>query len=184
MKLSKLYYHTEDILAEYHQLISKNLPVVGGDLYIETYNDPKKIAGIYQDIENRGGAWVERRKNWTTFPLRFKGLEIPSNQKLCPRTMEMVESIDEKIHTVSFSTLTRGELEWHDDIPSLPTETCLVYHLPLKVPEYASHFVFKDPYAIFTYKTGVPLKVNTRRVHNVYNSSSLPRIILYIEYEP
>jgi len=124
------------------------------------------------------------------FPLIYRDVNVKVNQNFCPYITSLLQQLDKVVHTAALTVLAQGELGWHDDNTSLPTKTTLVYHLPIVNFGNDSYIVFKDDSNSGTvekkymYERGEHYFFNTRIPHNVYNNSLLPRVILYIEYEP
>nr|QBK86072.1 MAG: aspartyl/asparaginyl beta-hydroxylase [Marseillevirus LCMAC101] len=188
MELTKLKDNIDDISREYLELVKYQLTTIkfhGREIYdcLETGSLTNRLAEI---IASRNGAWIERKENWTVFPLIFRDKDVKVNQNLCPRTTDILKQLDKVVHTAAITVLSQGELGWHDDKTALPTKTTLVYHLPIVNFGNDSYIVFNHDGVEkkYMYERGEHYFFDTRIPHNVYNNSLLPRVILYIEYEP
>ncbi len=191
MKLTKLKDNTDDITREYLELIKHQLTNIKFHGR-ETYDNSNLTNLLSEVITSQNGAWIERKENWIVFPLIFKDKDVKVNQDICPYITSLLQQLDKVVHTAALTVLAQGELGWHDDATALPTETTLVYHLPIVNFGNDSYIVFRECNNTgsgtvekkYMYKRGEHYFFDTRTPHNVYNNSLLPRVILYIEYEP
>jgi beta-hydroxylase len=118
------------------------------------------------------------RKGWKRFYLKWYGDPPPSAKALCPRTVELVESIP-TVHGAMFALLgPRSKVGNHRD----PFAGSLRYHLGLITPNRDECRIFVDgvPYS---WRDGEDFVFDETYVHRFENSTDATRIIFFCDIE-
>jgi beta-hydroxylase len=116
------------------------------------------------------------KRGWKRFYLKWYDEPLPSARRLCPRTVEMVESIPE-INAALFTYLPPGgRLGAHRD----PFAGSLRYHLGLDTPNSDSCRIYIDgePYA---WRDGEAVLFDETFIHSVENDTDRGRLILFCD---
>jgi beta-hydroxylase len=115
---------------------------------------------------------------WKRFYLKWYEDPLPSARELCPRTVELLESIP-TVHGAMFAMLPPGgKLGVHRD----PYAGSLRYHLGLSTPnaEACRIIVDGEPYA---WKDGEAVIFDETYIHWAENRTNTPRMILFADVE-
>ncbi len=118
------------------------------------------------------------RKGWKRFYLKWYGEPPPSAKALCPRTVELVESIP-SVHGAMFALIgPQSRVGEHRD----PFAGSLRYHLGLITPNRDECRIFVDgqPYS---WRDGEDLVFDETYVHRFENLTDETRIILFCDLE-
>jgi beta-hydroxylase len=119
------------------------------------------------------------RSGWARFYLKWYEDPLPSAQRLCPRTVALLESIP-TIKGAMFATLAPGSrLVQHRD----PFAGSLRYHLGLVTPTHPGDcriFVDGNEYA---WRDGEDLLFDETFIHYAENTTDQTRIILFCDVE-
>lgn len=118
------------------------------------------------------------RKGWKRFYLKWYGEPLPSAKALCPRTVELVESIP-TVHGAMFALIgPQSKVGEHRD----PFAGSLRYHLGLITPNRDECRIFVDdnPYS---WRDGQDLVFDETYVHRFENLTDETRIILFCDLE-
>lgn len=118
------------------------------------------------------------RTGWKRFYLKWYDNPLPSARALCPKTVELVQSIP-TIHGAMFALLPPGgRLVTHRD----PYAGSLRYHLGLVTPNADTCRIFIDgePYV---WKDGEDVLFDETFIHYAENKSDVARLILFCDIE-
>ena len=118
------------------------------------------------------------RSGWKRFYLKWYDEPLPSARALCPKSVELVQSIP-SIHGAMFALLSPGgRLVAHRD----PYAGSLRYHLGLVTPNNDSCRIFIDgePYV---WKDGEDVLFDETYIHYAENKSDVTRLILFCDVE-
>lgn len=118
------------------------------------------------------------RTGWKRFYLKWYDTPLPSAQALCPKTVELVQSIP-SIHGAMFAVLPPGgTLVRHRD----PYAGSLRYHLGLVTPNADTCRIFVDGQEYF-WKDGEDVMFDETYIHYAENKSDVNRLILFCDVE-
>ena len=118
------------------------------------------------------------RSGWKRFYLKWYEDFLPSAKTLCPKTVELLNSID-SIHGAMFAVLPPGgKLGQHRD----PYAGSLRYHLGLVTPNSEACRIWVDGEAHAWYD-GQDLLFDETFIHYVKNDTDVTRIILFCDVE-
>ena len=118
------------------------------------------------------------RTGWKRFYLKWYDNPLPSARALCPRTVDLVQSVP-TIHGAMFALLPPGgRLVTHRD----PYAGSLRYHLGLVTPnsETCRIFIDGEPYV---WKDGEDVLFDETYIHYAENKSDATRLILFCDVE-
>ena len=118
------------------------------------------------------------KTGWKRFYVKWYDEPLPSAKSLCPRTVELVESIP-GINAAMFALLPPGtKLGAHRD----PFAGSLRYHLGLVTPnsDLCRIVVDGEPYS---WRDGEPVMFDETFIHIAENRSDVTRIILFCDVE-
>jgi beta-hydroxylase len=116
------------------------------------------------------------KRGWKRFYLKWYGDFMPSAKELCPKTVELVQSIP-SVNAALFALLPgRSKLGAHRD----PFAGSLRYHLGLKTPNSDQCRIYIDgqPYA---WRDGQAILFDETYIHSVNNDTDDVRIILFCD---
>ena len=118
------------------------------------------------------------RKGWKRFYLKWYGAPPPSARQLCPRTVELIESIP-SVHGAMFALIEpRRQVGDHRD----PFAGSIRYHLGLMTPNSDDCRIFIDGHR-YAWRDGEDLVFDETYVHRFENLTDQPRIILFCDVE-
>jgi beta-hydroxylase len=119
------------------------------------------------------------RSGWKRFYLKWYRDPLPSAQRMCPRTVALLESIP-CIKGAMFGTLAPGaRLVTHRD----PFAGSLRYHLGLVTPTHPGECrIFVDGIS-YTWRDGEDLLFDETYLHTAENTTDQTRIILFCDVE-
>ena len=118
------------------------------------------------------------RKGWKRFYLKWYGEPLPSARALCPRTVELVESIP-SVHGAMFALIgPQSRVSEHRD----PFAGSLRYHLGLMTPNRDECRIFVDDHP-YSWRDGQDLVFDETYVHRFENLTDETRIILFCDIE-
>src|SRR5579883_1260344 len=118
------------------------------------------------------------KEGWKRFYVKWYGEPLPSAQKLCPRTVELVNAIP-SVKAAMFALLPPGsKLNPHRD----PFAGSLRYHLGLITPNNASCRIFVDGREYF-WRDGEDVIFDETYVHSAENKSDITRVILFCDID-
>jgi beta-hydroxylase len=118
------------------------------------------------------------KTGWKRFYVKWYDEPLPSAQALCPKTVELVQSIP-GVNAAMFALLPPGsKLGAHRD----PFAGSLRYHLGLVTPNADTCRIIVDgePYA---WRDGEPVMFDETFIHTAENKSDVTRIILFCDIE-
>jgi beta-hydroxylase len=118
------------------------------------------------------------KTGWKRFYVKWYDEPLPSAKALCPKTVELVQSIP-GINAAMFALLPPGsKLGAHRD----PFAGSLRYHLGLVTPnaDTCRSVVDGEPYA---WRDGEPVMFDETFIHTAENRSDVTRIILFCDVE-
>lgn len=127
---------------------------------------------------NEAGFGSFFKKGWTRFYLSWYDGPLPSAQRLCPKTVELLSSIP-NVKGAMFTRLPAGShLNKHRD----PFAGSLRYHLGLDTPNSPNCRIYVDglPYA---WHDGEDVMFDETYVHWVENETDQSRLILFCDIE-
>jgi len=118
------------------------------------------------------------RTGWKRFYLKWYGVDLPSAQALCPRTMELLNGIP-SIRGAMFASLPPGaRLVRHRD----PFAGSLRYHLGLVTPNSPACYIEVDGERYF-WRDGEAMMFDETFIHYAENTTDHRRVILFADVE-
>ncbi len=118
------------------------------------------------------------RTGWKRFYLKWYGVDMPSAQRMCPRTTELLNSIP-NVKAAMFASLPPGaRLVRHRD----PYAGSLRYHLGLITPNSAQCYIVVDGESYF-WRDGEAVMFDETYIHYAENTTQMPRVILFCDVE-
>jgi beta-hydroxylase len=118
------------------------------------------------------------RKGWKRFYLKWYGAPLPSARELCPRTVELIESIP-TVHGAMFALIEpHSKIGNHRD----PFAGSVRYHLGLITPNRDECRIFIDGHE-YSWRDGKDLVFDETYVHRFENQTEQSRIILFCDVE-
>jgi len=118
------------------------------------------------------------RRGWKRFYLKWYGRPLPSARDLCPKTVELVESIP-SVHGALFTLIEpHKEVSAHRD----PFAGSVRYHLGLITPNHDDCCIFVDGER-YSWRDGQDLVFDETYVHRFQNLTDQPRIIFFADVE-
>ena len=115
---------------------------------------------------------------WKRFYLKWYEDPLPSARELCPRTVELLESVP-SIHGAMFAMLPPGgKLGVHRD----PYAGSLRYHLGLSTPNSPDCRIIVDGES-YSWKDGEAVIFDETFIHWAENRTDTPRMILFADVE-
>lgn len=116
------------------------------------------------------------RTGWKRFYLKWYGSSLPSAEALCPKTVELINSIP-NVKGAMFTMLPPGaRLGAHRD----PYAGSLRYHLGLSTPESPDCFINVDG-TDYAWKDGEAVMFDETFIHYAENKTDKNRIILFVD---
>jgi beta-hydroxylase len=118
------------------------------------------------------------RTGWKRFYLKWYDTALPSARELCPKTVELVQSIP-TVHAAIFAVLPPGgRLVTHRD----PFAGSLRYHLGLSTPNSAECFIVVDGES-YHWRDGEDVMFDETYIHYAENKTDQTRVILFADVE-
>lgn len=118
------------------------------------------------------------RKGWKRFYLKWYGDPLPSARRLCPRTIELIESIP-SVHGAMFALIEpQKRVQNHRD----PFAGSVRYHLGLITPNRDECCIFIDGERR-SWRDGEAFMFDETYVHRFQNLTDQTRIILFCDVE-
>ncbi|MBT8115426.1 MAG: aspartyl/asparaginyl beta-hydroxylase domain-containing protein [Arenicella sp.] len=116
------------------------------------------------------------RTGWTRFYLKWYEDYLPSAVDQCPKTVEVLKKTP-SIKAAMFASLPPGgELKQHRD----PYAGSLRYHLGLVTPNSDDCYILVDGHR-HSWRDGKDVLFDETYIHEAYNKSDQPRIILFAD---
>jgi len=116
------------------------------------------------------------RSGWKRFYLKWYGDFLPSAQKLCPRTIELLQQTP-SINAAAFTLMSpRSRLVTHRD----PLACSLRYHLGLITPNSAGCYIAVDG-ETHVWRDGEDVVFDETFIHTPVNDTDAARIILFCD---
>lgn len=113
---------------------------------------------------------------WTRFYLKWYGDTLPSAQRDCPKTVELLSQVPE-VKAAMFAKLPAGGLLTpHRD----PFPGSLRYHLGLSTPNSDDCYILVDG-CKHAWRDGVDVLFDETFIHEAYNKTDQDRIILFCD---
>ena len=140
----------------------------------------KKVVELYTSGKH---GWLKGgqdhvAEDWISWPLIWDGQPVAGNCELCPKTFELLSSI-EGIKVAGFSLMKGGvKLKSHTD--DVGPNYKFTYHLGLIVP-YGYCILHHSKSGDFIEENGKHIVLDARHPHWAENLSNEDRIILYME---
>ena len=118
------------------------------------------------------------RTGWKRFYLKWYGVDMPSAQRMCPRTVELLNAIP-SVKAAMFASLPPGaRLVRHRD----PYAGSLRYHLGLLTPNSDQCYIVVDGERYF-WRDGEAMMFDETYIHHAENTTQMPRVILFCDVE-
>ena len=196
--MRNLKKHWKEIRSE-GEFILKNSPRLNISRKIEDWHN----ANNYVDtIINKYG-WIKSWKNkndeenneenkqgnndWLNYGIYYDSREFVENVKYCPKTIELLRKMKNKINICGFSYLKGNTiLEKHCDDTGIRNNS-LAYHLGLIIPKMKDtcQLIIKNNGLEYKYieKEGDVVIFDATYEHYAFNQSSEDRVILYIDFK-
>jgi beta-hydroxylase len=128
--------------------------------------------------DNDAGFGSFFKKGWKRFYLKWYDKALPSAELLCPKTVELVNSIP-NVKGAMFALLPGGShLNPHRD----PFAGSLRYHLGLVTPNSDACRIFVDGKE-YAWRDGEDVMFDETYVHWVKNETEVTRVILFCDIE-
>ncbi|MEM9243608.1 MAG: aspartyl/asparaginyl beta-hydroxylase domain-containing protein [Pseudomonadota bacterium] len=120
------------------------------------------------------------RNGWKRFYIKWYQKAHPSAQRLCPKTLALIEKIP-SIKSAMFAQLSpQGKLPRHRD----PYAGSLRYHLGLITPNDDNCLIYVDGQA-YSWRDGKDVMFDETYIHYAYNNTEQNRVILFCDiYRP
>jgi beta-hydroxylase len=154
--------------------LAENWQVIRAEAQELFDNGRIRAAGTYDDL----GFNSFFKTGWKRFYVKWYDEPLPSAKALCPKTVELVQSI-RGVNAAMFALLPPGsKLGAHRD----PFAGSLRYHLGLVTPNADTCRIVVDgePYA---WRDGEPVMFDETFIHTAENRSDVTRIILFCDVE-
>src|ERR1043166_1399203 len=133
-----------------------------------------KAAAKYNDL----GFNSFFRSGWKRFYLKWYDRMLPSAETLCPKTVELVQSLP-NVHAAMFAVLPPGgTLVTHRD----PFAGSLRYHLGLSTPNSPDCYITVDGQN-YNWRDGEGVLFDETYIHRAENNTELTRLILFCDVE-
>ncbi len=162
----------------------------------EDFPQLQKLTDNWQVIRDEGLALIERgkvnadhgdtdigfhsflRTGWKRFHLKWYDAPLPSAQKQCPKTIELLESVP-GIHGAMFALLPPGAgLGKHRD----PFAGSVRYHLGLRTPNNDNCWIDVDDIR-YSWRDGEAVFFDETYLHHAKNDTEVNRLILFCDVE-
>ena len=118
------------------------------------------------------------RRGWKRFYLKWYGAPLPSARELCPKTVELVDSIPQ-VHGALFALIEpQKKVADHRD----PFAGSVRYHLGLITPNHDDCCIFVDGER-HSWRDGRDFVFDETYVHRFQNLTDQPRIIFFADVE-
>jgi aspartyl/asparaginyl beta-hydroxylase (cupin superfamily) len=124
-------------------------------------------------------AHLAEEGKWKTFFFRAYGVNLPENERRCPETSRILQSIP-GMQTAFFSIHAP---KMHVDPHCGPFGGVLRYHLGLKVPQPPTDCRIRVDKEIRSWAEGKSLVFDDTYEHEVWNDSASERVILFVDFE-
>jgi beta-hydroxylase len=116
------------------------------------------------------------KRGWKRFYLKWYDSMLPSAKDLCPKTVELVQSIP-SVNAALFALLPpRSKLGEHRD----PFAGSVRYHLGLMTPNSDDCRIYIDG-TPHSWRDGKDILFDETYIHSVRNDTDLPRMILFCD---
>jgi beta-hydroxylase len=116
------------------------------------------------------------KRGWKRFYLKWYSDFMPSAKELCPKTVELVQSIP-SINAAMFTLLPpRSKLGAHRD----PFAGSLRYHLGLATPNSDDCRIYIDG-EMHSWRDGKDVLFDETYIHSAHNDTDIPRLILFCD---
>lgn len=162
-------FESDKILKNNYKLIQKEA--------LELYNKKDKLMNM-KDLSELSFSSIDTETNaWKVYVLKWYDKINCKAYYNCPETCKLLEQCND-IYVAMFSILEPGKyIKPHKG----PSTFCLRYHLGLSIPKDKEncYIIVNDEKFIWT--EGESLIFDDTYVHSVYNNTSEPRIILFID---
>jgi beta-hydroxylase len=197
LRLGRQIFDHSTFVAPYNVLMYlfsavPNRPV----LPLELFPELKKLSDNWQTIRDEGlrlfdegfireavnnndwGFYSFFRSGWKRFYLKWYEDFLPSAQRLCPKTVALLQSIP-TVHGAMFTMLPPGaKLGAHRD----PFAGSLRFHLGLKTPNSEDCHMFVDGVKC-VWRDGEGFVFDETFIHRVENKTDQHRLILFCDVE-
>jgi beta-hydroxylase len=121
---------------------------------------------------------IGRRTGWKRFYVKWYDAPLPSAKALCPRTVDLVQSIP-SVNAAMFALLPPGgKLSAHRD----PFASSLRYHLGLVTPNSEACRIFVDGES-YSWRDGEAVMFDETFIHRAENKTDVTRVILFCDIE-
>lgn len=118
------------------------------------------------------------RTGWRRFYLKWYGADLPSAQRMCPKTTELLKSIP-SVKAAMFASLPPGaRLVRHRD----PYAGSLRYHLGLLTPNSEGCYIVVDGER-YSWHDGEAVMFDETYIHYAENTTQQQRVILFCDVE-
>lgn len=161
------FYSTQDF--SYTQLLESHVETIKEELTNLMNSDYNAWTSAYPN-------YLSNDAIWKTFEFVFFGINHLENQKLCPKTSEIIKQIPELI-TAQFSILhPKSHILPHKGFSKL----VLRNHLPLIVPE-GNQCAIKIENETHHWKEGKLVTFDDSFIHEAWNKSDEIRVVLMFD---
>lgn len=121
----------------------------------------------------------EHADKWKVFPIKFYGEINKTAYKLCPNICKIIEECKD-VHIALISILEPGRyIRPHKG----PCNTMLRYQLAVQIPSDRKNCWIKINNHKYNWKEGESIVFDDTYLHEVYNNTNEPRIILFLDIE-
>lgn len=144
---------------------------------LKLYNDKDGLLNMRSLVKGPFDVIDPGDNKWKVCVLKWYDKPIQSNIMKFPKTIEVINKCDD-IQAAMISILEPGKY-----IPPHkgPFTACLRYHFGLKIPNDKDNCYIKVNNEKFNWEEGDALIFDDTYIHEVYNNTSEPRIILFID---
>ena len=168
------YFDSHKFKSDY--ILTQNYKLIQQEA-LNIYQEKKYLMNM-KDLSESAFDRIDSVKNlWKVYVLKWYN-KINDNARItCPNTCNLIEQCED-IHAAMFSIIEPGKY-----IPPHkgPSTACLRYHLGLSIPIDKYHCYIIVNNEKFYWQEGESLIFDDTYVHSVYNNTTQPRIILFID---
>lgn len=144
---------------------------------LKLYSDRENLINMRSLVKYAFDGIDSGDNKWKVFVLKWYNKPLTKNIQKCPKTFDIINKCKD-IHCAMFSILEPGKyIKPHKG----PFAGCLRYHLGLKIPKDIENCYIKVNNEKFNWKEGEALIFDDTYIHEVYNNTNEPRIILFMD---
>lgn len=169
------FFKSENFTSD--KIIKSNYELIKNEA-LKIYN--KNNLMNMKDLSDDHFGSIDKKTNlWKVYVLKWYNKINKSAYKECPNTCKVIDQCDD-VHAAMFSIVEPGNyIRPHKG----PSTGSLRYHLGLSVPKDKENCYITVNNEKFIWEEGKSLVFDDTYIHSVYNNTSEPRIILFLDIE-